>query len=66
MEKERLQRERIESLLLDEMKAAFRRHETGQCNADEYVAALKRYAEFVVGGRIPKHILDADNRRDET
>ena len=57
MERVSSEREQIETLLLEEMKVAYRRHEAGECNADDYVAALKRYAEFVVGGRVPKHLL---------
>jgi hypothetical protein len=61
MERIGSQRERIEGILLEEMKVAFRRHEEGLCTADEYLAALKRFAEFVVGGRVPKHLIDLQN-----
>jgi hypothetical protein len=64
MERETTERERVQRLLLEEMRVAYRRHEAGECTADEYVAALKRFAEFMVGGRIPRQLQDSRKGND--
>ena len=55
------QRQKIEAILLEEMKIAYRRHEAGECTADEYLAALRHFADFVVGGQVPEHLADSMN-----
>ena len=68
MDRTGLQHEQIEILLLEEMKVAFWQHKAARCSAEEYSAALARFAEFVVDGRIPNNLQelapsDFDHRR---
>ena len=68
MERTGLQHEQIETILLEQMKVAFWQHKAARCSVAEYSAALARFAEFIVDGRIPNNLdelapPDFDHRR---
>lgn len=49
-------REQIEEHLFEALVSAGRRYDTGAGSVDEYVQALKRFADFVVAGTVPADI----------
>ena len=47
-------REDLEAQLLAEMQTARRRYHNKECNAEDYLKALRRLNDFLIEGKLPE------------
>jgi hypothetical protein len=48
-----IRREQLEEVLLQELQAARRRYDAGECTRDEYQQHLERFNALILHGEIP-------------